>query len=73
MRPPNDTYRCFCGLWTTFKVRWHSHFRIYPLILSSGEEADIIVLNLVRNITEGGGRGGIGFLKVHNVFTVLDV
>jgi len=35
-----------------------------PLILPLGEEADIIVLSLVRNITEGGSRGGIGFLKV---------
>ena len=31
----------------------------------SGEEADIIVLSLVRNNTEGGGRGSIGFLKVN--------
>ena len=37
---------------------------IYPLIPPLGEEADIIVLSLVRNITEGGGRGGIGFVKV---------
>jgi hypothetical protein len=37
---------------------------MYLLILHPGEEADIIVLSLVRNITEGGGRGGIGFLKV---------
>jgi len=37
---------------------------IHPLIPPSGEEADIIVLSLVWNITEGGGQGGIGFLKV---------
>ena len=36
----------------------------YPLILPPGEEADIIILSLVRNITEDGGRGGIGLLKV---------
>jgi len=29
---------------------------------ASGEEADIIILSLVRN--PGEGRGGIGFLKV---------
>jgi len=36
----------------------------HPLIPLSGEEADIIILSLVRNNTEGGGQGGIGFLKV---------
>jgi len=37
---------------------------IHPLIPPSGEEADIIILSLLRNITEGGGQGGIGSLKV---------
>ena len=41
---------------------------IHPLILPSGEEADIIILSLVRNIIEGGGQGGIGFLKVSIFF-----
>jgi hypothetical protein len=36
-----------------------------------GEEADIIVLCLVRNVTEGGGRGGIGFLKVSIYFIAI--
>jgi len=41
---------------------------IRPLIPPSGEEADIIVLSLVRNIIEGGCQGGIGFLKVSIFF-----
>ena len=45
-------------------MRWWIYYLHILLILHLGEEADIIVLNLVRNITEGGGYGGIGFLKV---------
>lgn len=40
-------------------------FGLHALLIQPvGEEADIIILSLVRNVTEGGGRGGIGFLKV---------
>lgn len=33
--------------------------------LMPGEEADIVVLSLVRNVKEDGEEGGIGFLKVN--------
>lgn len=64
MTPPNGHSRCSCEPWTIIKVCWQLEYLYIPLILPLGEEADIIVLSLVRNITEGGGRGGIGFLKV---------